>query len=157
MISWFSTSRIRAYVKLSTKKQNQVKMGLDQRYSEQKSVLDSRLTTARACARKAHRLLSRGKEEKAKEKEALEKANAEKAAALEKSEAYRAAFDAPTVTQPAIFVTELALGRTLVDLGVDVAAVGHGDVGRNVRQAARLRRRRTKSSSRRRSSFRSLD
>ena len=25
MISWFSTSRIRAYVKLSTKKQNQVK------------------------------------------------------------------------------------------------------------------------------------
>ena len=69
MISWFSTSRIRAYVKLSTRKQNQVKMGLDQRYSEQKSVLDSRLTTARACARKAHRLLSRGKEEKAKEEE----------------------------------------------------------------------------------------
>ena len=67
MISWFSTSRIRAYVKLSTKKQNQVKMGLDQRYSEQKSVLDSRLSTARACAKKAHRLLSRGKEEKAKE------------------------------------------------------------------------------------------
>ena len=67
MISWFSTSRIRAYVKLSTKKQNQVKTGLDQRYSEQKSVLDSRLSTARACAKKAHRLLSRGKEEKAME------------------------------------------------------------------------------------------
>ena len=67
MFSWCSTSRIRAYVKLSTKKQNQVKMGLDQRYSEQKSVLDSRLSTARASAKKAHRLLSRGKEEKAKE------------------------------------------------------------------------------------------
>ena len=50
-------------------------------------------------------------------------------AALEKSEAYRAAFDAPTVTQPAIFVTELALGRTLVDLGVDVAAVGGHSIG----------------------------
>ena len=50
-------------------------------------------------------------------------------AALEKSEAYRAAFDAPTVTQPAIFVTELALGRTLVDFGVDVAAVGGHSIG----------------------------
>ena len=50
-------------------------------------------------------------------------------AALEKAEAYRAAFDAPTVAQPAIFVTELALGCTLVDLGVDVAAVGGHSIG----------------------------
>lgn len=67
MISWFSTSRIRAYVKLSTKKQNKVKTGIDERYSEQKAVLDSRLSTARSSANKAHRLLNRGKGEKAKE------------------------------------------------------------------------------------------
>ena len=67
MISWFSTSRIRAYVKLSTKKQNKVKLGIDQRYSEQRSVLESRLATARACAKRAHRLYTRGKKEKSKE------------------------------------------------------------------------------------------
>ena len=67
MISWFNSSRIRAYVKLSTKKQNKVKIGIDERYSEQKSILDSRITTARASAKQAARLLSRGKNEKAKE------------------------------------------------------------------------------------------
>lgn len=67
MISWFSSSRIRAYVKLSTKKQNKVKIGIDERYSEQKSILDSRITTARASAKQAARLLGRGKNEKAKE------------------------------------------------------------------------------------------
>ena len=67
MISWFSSSRIRAYVKLSTKKQNKVKLGIDRRYSEQKSILDSRLNSARACAKRADRLLSRGNNEKAAE------------------------------------------------------------------------------------------
>ena len=38
-----------------------------ERYSEQKSILDSRITTARASAKQAARLLSRGKNEKAKE------------------------------------------------------------------------------------------
>ena len=67
MISWFNRSMIRSYVKLSTKKQNKMKQEVDQRHSEQRSILDSRLANARDCARKADRLQKRGKEEKAKE------------------------------------------------------------------------------------------
>tara|TARA_Y100000746_G_scaffold8633_1_gene7718 strand:- start:1884 stop:2330 length:447 start_codon:yes stop_codon:yes gene_type:complete len=67
MISWFNRSRIRSYVKLSTRKQNKMKQEVDQRHSEQRSILDSRLANARDCARKADRLQKRGKEEKAKE------------------------------------------------------------------------------------------
>ena len=39
------------------------------------------------------------------------------AAAAEAAADVGAAFDEPTVAQPAIFVTELALGRTLLELG----------------------------------------
>ena len=67
MISWFNRSRIRSYVKLSTRKQNKMKLEVDQRHSEQRSILDSRLANARDCARKADRLQKRGKDEKAKE------------------------------------------------------------------------------------------
>ena len=67
MISWFNRSRIRSYVKLSTRKQNKMKQEVDQRHSEQRSILDSRLANARDCARKADRLQKRGKDEKAKE------------------------------------------------------------------------------------------
>jgi len=67
MISWFSRSRIRSYVKLSTRKQNKMKQEIDQRHAEQRSILESRLANARDCARKADRLQTRGKEEKAKE------------------------------------------------------------------------------------------
>ena len=67
MISWFNRSMIRSYVKLSTRKQNKMKQEVDQRHSEQRSILDSRLANARDCARKADRLQKRGKEEKAKE------------------------------------------------------------------------------------------
>lgn len=67
MISWFNRSRIRAYTKLSTRKQNKMKSEVDQRHSEQRSILDSRLANARDYARKADRLLKRGKDEKAKE------------------------------------------------------------------------------------------
>ena len=67
MISWFNRSRIRSYVKLSTRKQNKMKQEVDQRHSEQRSILDSRLSNARDCARKADRLQKRGKDAKAKE------------------------------------------------------------------------------------------
>ncbi len=67
MISWFSSSRVRSYVKLSTRKQNKMKQEIDQRFAQQRSTLDSRLSSARDCARRADRLLSRGKEDKAKE------------------------------------------------------------------------------------------
>ncbi len=67
MISWFNRSRIRTYAKLSTKKQNKMKQEIDQRHAEQRSILDSRLANARDFARKAGRLQSRGKDEKAKE------------------------------------------------------------------------------------------
>jgi hypothetical protein len=67
MISWFNRSRIRSYVKLSTRKQNKMKQEVDQRHSEQRSILDSRLSNARDYARKAARLQKRGKDEKAKE------------------------------------------------------------------------------------------
>ena len=67
MISWFSSSRIRSYVKLSARKQNKMKQEIDQRYAQQRSTLDSRLSYARDSARKADRLMSRGKTEKAKE------------------------------------------------------------------------------------------
>ena len=67
MISWFNRSRIRSYVKLSTRKQNKMKQEVDQRHSEQRSILDSRLANARDCARKADRLQKRGKDEKSKE------------------------------------------------------------------------------------------
>ncbi len=67
MISWFNRSRIRSYVKLTTRKQNKMKQEVDQRHSEQRSILDSRLANARDCARKADRLQKRGKVEKAKE------------------------------------------------------------------------------------------
>ena len=40
-----------------------------------------------------------------------------------------AAFDEPTVAQPAIFVTELALGRTLLELGVVPHAMAGHSVG----------------------------
>ena len=48
------------------------------------------------------------------------------AAAAEGAADFGAVFDEPTVAQPAIFVTELVLGRTLLELGV---AASHGDVG----------------------------
>ena len=67
MISWFNRSRIRAYVKLSTRKQNKMKQEIDVRFAEQRSIMDSRLANAKDYARKADRLHSRGKEEKAKE------------------------------------------------------------------------------------------
>ena len=67
MISWFNRSRIRSYVKLSTRKQNKMKQEVDQRHSEQRGILESRLANARDCARKADRLQKRGKDEKAKE------------------------------------------------------------------------------------------
>jgi hypothetical protein len=67
MISWFNRSRIRSYVKLSTRKQNKMKQEIDQRHAEQRSILDSRLANARDHARKADRLQKRGKGEKAKE------------------------------------------------------------------------------------------
>ena len=67
MISWFNRSRIRSFAKLSTKKQNKMKTEIDQKHAEQRSILDSRLANARDRARKADRLQSRGKEEKARE------------------------------------------------------------------------------------------
>tara|TARA_B100001123_G_scaffold214956_1_gene242726 strand:- start:534 stop:980 length:447 start_codon:yes stop_codon:yes gene_type:complete len=67
MISWFNRSRIRSYVKLSTRKQNKMKQEIDQRHGEQRSIMDSRLANAKDYARKADRLQSRGKKEKAKE------------------------------------------------------------------------------------------
>jgi len=67
VISWFNRSRIRAYVKLSTRKQNKMKQEIDVRFAEQRSIMDSRLANAKDYARKADRLHSRGKEEKAKE------------------------------------------------------------------------------------------
>ena len=67
MISWFNRSRIRAYVKLSTRKQNKMKQEIDVRFAEQRSIMDSRLANAKDYARKADRLQSRGKAEKAKE------------------------------------------------------------------------------------------
>ncbi len=67
MISWFNRSRIRSYVKLSTRKQNKMKQEIDVRFAEQRSIMDSRLANAKDYARKADRLQSRGKEEKAKE------------------------------------------------------------------------------------------
>jgi hypothetical protein len=67
VISWFNRSRIRSYVKLSTRKQNKMKQEIDVRFAEQRSIMDSRLANAKDYARKADRLQSRGKEEKAKE------------------------------------------------------------------------------------------
>jgi len=67
MIAWFSHSRIRSFVKLSTKKQNNIKTELDVKFSEQRKILDSRISYAKDSARKADRLLSRGKKDKAKE------------------------------------------------------------------------------------------
>jgi len=52
------------------------------------------------------------------------------AAGAEDADGFRAAFDAPTVTQPAIFVTELALGRTLVEeYGLAPAALAGHSIG----------------------------
>ena len=67
MIPWFNRSRIRSYVKLSTRKQNKMKQEIDVRFAEQRSIMDYRLANAKDYARKADRLHSRGKEEKAKE------------------------------------------------------------------------------------------
>ena len=67
MISWFNSSRIRAYTKLSTKKQNIVMIGLEERYQEQKRVLDSRIKNAKRKAINAHRLIMENSNEKAKE------------------------------------------------------------------------------------------
>ncbi|MGY8691907.1 MAG: hypothetical protein ACKVHF_02975, partial [Candidatus Poseidoniales archaeon] len=67
IIAWFSQSRIRSFVKLSTKKQNKIKTELDIKFADQKQILDSRLSYAKDSARKADRLLSRGKKDKAKE------------------------------------------------------------------------------------------
>lgn len=50
-------------------------------------------------------------------------------AEAEAAEGYRAAFDAPRVTQPAIFVTELALGYTLREVGVLPAALAGHSIG----------------------------
>ena len=81
MISWFNRSRIRSYVKLSTRKQNKMKQEIDQRHAEQRSIMDSRLANAKDYARKADRLQARGKKAKAKddaaagEKEKKPKAN----------------------------------------------------------------------------------
>jgi len=68
MISWFNSSRIRAYTKLSTKNQNKVMMGLEERFQEQKSVLNSRIRAAKKNATMAHRLIKDNKNDKAKEK-----------------------------------------------------------------------------------------
>ena len=43
MISWFSRSRIRKYMTLSKKKQDKVRMGLEERLSTQNELLDSAL------------------------------------------------------------------------------------------------------------------
>ena len=51
------------------------------------------------------------------------------AAAAEAAADVGAAFDEPTVAQPAIFVTELALGRTLLELGVVPHAMAGHSVG----------------------------
>lgn len=67
IIAWFSQSRIRSFVKLSTKKQNKIKTELDLKFADQKQILNSRLSYAKDSARKADRLLSRGKKDKAKE------------------------------------------------------------------------------------------
>ncbi len=67
IIAWFSQSRIRSFVKLSTKKQNKIKSSLDEQFAEQRKILDSRISYAKDNARKADRLLSRGKNDKAKE------------------------------------------------------------------------------------------
>ena len=50
-------------------------------------------------------------------------------AEAEAAPGFRAAFDTPTVTQPAIFVTELALGRTLLELGVRPVGMGGHSIG----------------------------
>ena len=50
MISWFSRSRIRKYVTLSKKKQDKVRMGLEERLSTQNELLDSALWEARSKA-----------------------------------------------------------------------------------------------------------
>ncbi len=68
MISIFNSSRIRAYTKLSTKKQNKVKIGLEERFQEQKRVLNSRIMSAKKNAIMAHRFIEENKNEKAKEK-----------------------------------------------------------------------------------------
>ena len=47
----------------------------------------------------------------------------------EKAAAYLKEFNAPLVTQPAIFVTELALGYTLVELGVKPAGLAGHSIG----------------------------
>merc|ERR1719502_829495 len=48
---------------------------------------------------------------------------------LASSDAFLAEFNAPLVTQPAIFVTELALGYTLVELGVRPAGLAGHSIG----------------------------
>jgi len=68
MIPWFfSLQRIRAFPSLSTRKKSKMKLEVDQRYSEQKSILSSRLESAREKAKSADRFLKRGMDEKAKE------------------------------------------------------------------------------------------
>ena len=67
MISWFSRSRIRKYVTLSKKKQDKVRMGLEERLSTQNELLDSALWEARSKASLAARHESRGNKEKAKD------------------------------------------------------------------------------------------
>merc|ERR1719502_1201908 len=48
---------------------------------------------------------------------------------LASSDAFLAEFNAPLVTQPAIFVTELALGYTLLELGVRPAGLAGHSIG----------------------------
>ena len=68
MIPWFfSLQRIRAFPGLSSRKKSKMKLEVVQRYSEQKSILNSRLESAREKAKSADRFLKRGKDEKAKE------------------------------------------------------------------------------------------
>ena len=67
MISWFSDDRIRGYLKLSRRKLDRIKKDLDEKIYDQKTNLDNRMSFAKDFARKADRMLKRGKESKAKE------------------------------------------------------------------------------------------
>ncbi|MBJ17033.1 MAG: hypothetical protein CMB66_02110 [Euryarchaeota archaeon] len=67
MISWFSDDRIRGYLKLPRRKLDRIKKDLDEKIYDQKTNLDNRMSFAKDFARKADRMLKRGKESKAKE------------------------------------------------------------------------------------------
>ena len=67
MISWFSDDRIRGYLKLPRRKLDRIKRDPDEKIHDQKTNLDNRMSFAKDFARKADRMLKRGKESKAKE------------------------------------------------------------------------------------------